>query len=192
MDYACLKTIDAFLNTDGGHLLIGVNDKGEPLGIENDRFPSEDKMNLHLFNLLRQRVGKVKASEVTSRFGALGGKRVLVVRCSRSKSPVYLKDDNTEQFFIRTGSATVELLPSEIQRYIKQRFHDTVARYDVGKGVGLFWRFRPLVSRFWRSSIQTARWNSPTCTGYQAYSKTVQGRSVRPSAMAGVRRAKES
>jgi hypothetical protein len=125
LEHACLKTIDAFLNTDGGHLLIGVNDKGQPLGIENDRFPSEDKMNLHLFNLLRQRIGAEHLLNVEARFETLGGKRVLVVHCHRSSLPVCLKDDNTERFFIRTGPASVELQLSQVLRYIKQRFHDT-------------------------------------------------------------------
>ena len=35
--HAVLKTIAAFLNTDGGDLLIGVDDKRKVLGIEHDR-----------------------------------------------------------------------------------------------------------------------------------------------------------
>jgi hypothetical protein len=125
LEHACLKTIAAFLNTDGGHLLIGVNDRGEPLGIDNDRFPSEDQMNLHLFNLLRQRIGAEHLLNVEARFETLGSKRVLLVHCRRSNVPVCLKNDNTEQFFIRTGAASVELLLCQALRYIKQRFHDT-------------------------------------------------------------------
>jgi hypothetical protein len=125
LEHACLKTIAAFLNTHGGHLFIGVDDKGEPLGIENDRFPSEDKMHLHLSNLLRQRIGPEHLVHVEAGFETLSGKRVLVVQCKRSKIPVCLKDDNTERFFIRTGPASVELQLSQVLRYIKQRFHDT-------------------------------------------------------------------
>ncbi len=125
LEHACLKTIAAFLNTHGGHLFIGVSDKGEPLGIENDRFPSEDKMHLHLSNLLRQRIGAEHLVLVEARFETLSGKRVCVVQCKRSKVPVCLKDDNTEHFFIRTGPASVELQISQVLRYIKQRFHDT-------------------------------------------------------------------
>ena len=36
MTHAALKTIAAFLNTEGGDLLIGVDDNREVLGIEND------------------------------------------------------------------------------------------------------------------------------------------------------------
>src|SRR2546426_5314168 len=40
---AVIKTIAAFLNTGGGTLLVGVNDKGIPVGFELDRFENEDK-----------------------------------------------------------------------------------------------------------------------------------------------------
>ena len=112
----------AFLNTHGGHLVIGVNDNGEALGLENDQFPNEDKMNLHLVNVLRQRIGAEHLVHVDIRFESIGDKRVLVVKCSPSQLPVYHRDGNTEQFFIRTGAATTELRPSEIQAYLRQRF----------------------------------------------------------------------
>lgn len=41
IELAVLKTIAAFLNSSGGTLLIGVNDDGEPLGVEADHFPKQ-------------------------------------------------------------------------------------------------------------------------------------------------------
>jgi type I restriction enzyme R subunit len=41
--HAVLKTIAAFLNTDGGDLLIGVADDGSIVGIERDQLESDDK-----------------------------------------------------------------------------------------------------------------------------------------------------
>ena len=35
------------------HLVIGVSDDSEALGIETDGFPNEDKMNVHLVNLIK-------------------------------------------------------------------------------------------------------------------------------------------
>lgn len=123
MELMVLKTIAAFLNTHGGHVVIGVDDKADVLGLENDQFPSEDKMNLHLVNLLRQRLGSEHLVHVDLRFESVADKRVLVVKCSPSHLPVFHRDGNVEQFFIRTGAATTELLPSEIQGYLKQRFN---------------------------------------------------------------------
>ena len=122
MEHSCLKTIPAFLNSHGGHLVIGVNDSGEVLGVEKDGFPNEDKMNLHLVNLLKDRLGAQHMLHIEPRFEDLNGKSVLVARCRPSNLPVYLKDGNTEQFFTRTGAATTELVPSQIQAYIQQRF----------------------------------------------------------------------
>ncbi len=122
IEHSCLKTIAAFLNTHGGYLLIGVNDQGKPLGIEADGFPNEDKMQLHLVNILKQRIGAENLVQIEPRFETLEDKRVLVVKCRPSNLPVYLKDGSTEQFYVRTGPATAELLPSQIQGYSKQRF----------------------------------------------------------------------
>jgi hypothetical protein len=58
MEHSVLKSIVAFLNTDGGTLLVGVDDKGEPLGIKADKFPNEDKYLLHFTNLINSRIGK--------------------------------------------------------------------------------------------------------------------------------------
>lgn len=122
MEHSCLKTIAAFLNSHGGYLVIGVNDDGVALGLEKDGFPNEDKMNLHLVNLLKQRLGAEHLVHIEPRFETFNDKRVLVVRCNLSNLPVFLRDGNTEQFYVRTGAATTELKPSEIQAYLKQRF----------------------------------------------------------------------
>jgi len=122
MEHSCLKTIAAFLNSHGGYLLVGVNDNGEALGLETDGFPNEDKMNLHLVNLLKDRLGAEHLVHVDPRFETFNEHRVLIVRCKPSNLPVFLKDGSTEQFYVRTGAATSELKPSEIQGYLKQRF----------------------------------------------------------------------
>lgn len=56
LELASLKTIAGFLNTKGGTLIIGLADDGTPLGVESDQFPNEDKMNLHLANLISTRM----------------------------------------------------------------------------------------------------------------------------------------
>ena len=34
---ACIKTVAAFLNSDGGELLVGVADNGQIIGLERDQ-----------------------------------------------------------------------------------------------------------------------------------------------------------
>jgi hypothetical protein len=122
MEQSVLKTLAGFLNTNGGTLVIGVSDDGSPVGIESDKFPSEDKMSLHLVNIVKDRMGPQAMTTMHLHFEDHDGTRVLVIRCPRSRLPVFLKDGDVERFFVRTGPATTELSASQIQAYIKQRF----------------------------------------------------------------------
>jgi len=54
IELAWLKSVVAYLNTDGGFVLIGVGDDGEVLGLEIDGFANEDKFILHFDNLIQQ------------------------------------------------------------------------------------------------------------------------------------------
>lgn len=122
MEMSCLKTIAGFLNGKGGTLIIGVKDDGEAIGIDVDGFENEDKMNLHLVNLVRDKISPQHMMYVHPHFKDFDGERVFAVECSGAKSPAYVKDGNQEKFFVRTGASTSELTASQTQEYIKQRF----------------------------------------------------------------------
>lgn len=122
MELAVLKTIAAFLNMNGGTLVIGVSDDGEPVGVSVDKFPNEDKMDLHLVNLIKERIGTTSMLYISPRFDDYQEARVMVIDCLPSKTPVFVKDGSVERFYVRTGAATAELLPSQTQQFIKQRF----------------------------------------------------------------------
>ncbi len=122
IEHSVLKTIVAFLNTDGGTLLIGIDDNGELVGIKADQFLNEDKYLLHFSNLVSSKIGsqycrKIKWSLVSYKTG-----KVLCVECTPSTKAVFLKSDNEEQFFIRTGPATVELTTSQVLDYAQDHF----------------------------------------------------------------------
>src|SRR6185503_20067734 len=57
MELSVRKTLAGFLNTNGGMLVIGISDDGTPVGIQSDDFDNEDKMSLHLVNIMRTRMG---------------------------------------------------------------------------------------------------------------------------------------
>ena len=121
-DAAILKSIAGFLNAKGGTLIVGVADNGTPVGLEKDGFADEDKMSLHLINLLKDRIGAQHSISIQPRFDDYGGVRVLVVECSASPTTVYVKDGTVEKFFVRYGPSTLELTGSAAQEYIKERF----------------------------------------------------------------------
>lgn len=125
MESAVLKTLAAFLNTDGGTLVVGVADDGSVNGIEADGFRSEDEMSRHLVNKIRDRMDVSAATLMRLQFADHRGSRVFVVRCARSSVPVFVSDNkraSVERFYIRTGPATTELPASKTQSYIRQRF----------------------------------------------------------------------
>jgi hypothetical protein len=118
---AWLKTLVAFLNTDGGTLLIGVADDGEIMGIEADGFPNEDKYLLHFNNLIKQHVGLEQAAHLSVAMRSLGEKRILVVDVETSIEPVFLRFGDEEEFFIRVGSGTRRLPTSKVLEYVEKR-----------------------------------------------------------------------
>jgi len=123
MEQAVLKTITAFMNTEGGTLLVGVKDNGEILGIEEDKFPNEDKFLLHFKNLLKDQIGLEFTPLIESEICKSNEKNVLIVDCKSSNKAVYLKTkDGKEKFYIRTNPASDELTGSKLVEYCKRRF----------------------------------------------------------------------
>jgi hypothetical protein len=123
MEHAVLKTLAGFLNTSGGTLIIGVSDDGNPLGVDNDGFQNEDKMSLHLVNIVKSRMGPQAMTGIHIHFEDLNAHHAMVLKCSKAPKAVFLKDDEgVERFYIRTGPSTTELSASQTQEYIKQRF----------------------------------------------------------------------
>lgn len=122
MELSALKTIAGFLNTNGGTLVIGITDEGKPIGIEADKFTNEDKMNLHLINIVKDRIGVQAVTCIHTHFEDYKNSRVMMIRCKKSPSAVFVKEENIEKFYIRTGPSTTELTSSQTQNYISQRF----------------------------------------------------------------------
>jgi predicted HTH transcriptional regulator len=118
---AWLKTLVAFLNTDGGTLLIGVEDSGHVLGIEADQFPNEDKFLLHFNNLVKQHVGLEHAASISAAIRSVMDKRIMVIDCEESKEPVFFKQGDDEEFYVRVGSGTRRLPISKVLDYTRSR-----------------------------------------------------------------------
>lgn len=123
MEHAAIKTINGFLNSkEGGTLVIGVADNGDALGLANDEFENEDKMELHLVNLIKSQLGTTTMLNINPSFHDYKGERIFLVDCKPSKVPVYLKKGNDEEFYIRAGGSSAKLTPSQMIEFIKQRF----------------------------------------------------------------------
>ncbi len=121
IENSALKTIVAFLNTEGGTLLIGVKDDGNILGIEKDNFLNEDKFLLHFASLLNDRIGKPFLEHIEWGLREIKGRKILRVHCKPSPSPAFLKN-NGEEFYVRNGPSSVQLTTSEVLEYSKKHF----------------------------------------------------------------------
>jgi len=120
IENSCLKTVAGYINAEGGILMVGVNDSGEPVGLDNDQFKSEDKLLLHWVNLLKSYLGTEFTPYIRSIIHSIGNKRILVVECLPSSIPVFFTRDNEEFFFVRMTNTTQALKPSEVVVYIEQ------------------------------------------------------------------------
>ena len=125
--HAVLKTIAAFLNTDGGDLLIGVADDGSAVGIEHDKLETDDKFMRHLAQVVRNGLGVRASTCVDPKMQTVEGKRVCLVSCRRSPEPVRLKWKGVESaedgdFFVRSGPGSVALSADDVARYVQTRF----------------------------------------------------------------------
>lgn len=123
VEHSVLKTICAFLNSKGGTLVLGVNDKGEISGIEKDKFGNEDKFLLHLTNIIKQQIGKKFMGLIEMEIKKINNKKIALINCSKSKKEVFLKPNpKEEEFYIRAGPSSTQIHGSELIEYIERKF----------------------------------------------------------------------
>ncbi len=122
IENALLKTIVAYLNTDGGTLIVGVCDKGEILGLEKDSFVNDDKLKLHVNNMLKDNLGAQFMHLIHQELVEIQGKKILKIECSPSNKAIFLKDNNQEEFYIRNGPSSIKLSGSALIDYVNRRF----------------------------------------------------------------------
>ncbi len=126
LEKSAVKTIAAFLNTDGGSLLIGVADDGGAVGLQHDWATltrrDADGWENHLGNLMAAMIGPSFRQHVQVRHFEHEGKACALVAVSPSPRPAYVNDEGREEFFIRTGNGTTALKLSEALSYIGSRF----------------------------------------------------------------------
>ncbi len=124
IEHAVLKTLVAYLNTDGGTLLVGVSNDGEALGIENEGFPNEDKFLLHFKQLIKQHIGLAYAPLIEYAPVPVGEKKILEVDCRKSDEAVFMTPNKKdEEFYIRIGPSSERLTGSKLLEYVGRRYN---------------------------------------------------------------------
>lgn len=119
------KSVCGLLNHRGGYLLVGIDDNGEAVGIEQDletlSHPNWDGFNRCLVSIVTAHLGKHRCTHVHSHRLTLEGKTVALVQVDPAPDPVYCRFGNAEHYFVRTGNATQELDVHEAVAHIAER-----------------------------------------------------------------------
>lgn len=122
MELVIAKSLVAFLNSEGGTLIIGVDDKKQILGIEKDfstlKKQDEDGFELHLTEVMKNHIGKQYRPHVHVNFDKINEKIICIVAIDKSPNPAYLIYDGKTEFYIRTGNSSQPLNVKETSEYI--------------------------------------------------------------------------
>ena len=127
LEIKCVKTISAFLNRNGGRLIIGMDDNGTILGINNDlltwnRKKNTDKFRLHLTNLITKYIGSYILGLIRVKIIKVNNKKICIIRVQPSREPVFFKSGNREEFIIRSSAESIPLKASDTQKYIQEHW----------------------------------------------------------------------
>jgi serine/threonine protein kinase len=122
------KTIAAFLNSEGGTLLIGVEDSGNILGIEPDfEYLKQGKQDsdgwlLSLQEVIINALGAEVWNAIRVSLVPDGLQKVAVVTCPPRTTETWHREDHEEHFYIRASNGTRELNGSSLLRYIREHW----------------------------------------------------------------------
>lgn len=126
LEKAAMKTIAAFLNSKGGYLVLGVSDARAPLGLKNDyqtlQRKDGDGFENHFTQSFNNMIGPEFRSLVKLWFHNMNGHDICTIQAIPSPRPVYLRSDNNEHFYMRTGNISTSLKLSEIESYSRSRW----------------------------------------------------------------------
>ena len=127
MEKEVVRTVAAFMNSNGGTLVIGVNDAGIPIGLERDlrtlaARPNADGYEQFLRTLLGTAVGKDRIASVQVSFPEVDGKKLCIVKVPASALEVYATDGPNQSFFVRSGNTSQALDMQQAHRYIQEHF----------------------------------------------------------------------
>jgi hypothetical protein len=129
--HSAMKTVCAFLNTDGGTLLVGVHDKLGAVGIAPDyalisshKDKDPDGWERKFRSVMDTRITPRPLGHVKCSFPVIDGKTIARIQVKPTNTPSYLDGE----YFIRDGNRTLELKTHERDKWIeRQRTKNTDA-----------------------------------------------------------------
>ncbi len=125
LENVIMKSIAGFLNAQGGILMIGLDNDGIILGLENDywslKYKNKDGFQQRIILLISNAFGKHICSNIHITFHEINEKEICTLYVEPSHRPVYINEENRDIFFLRTGNVTNPLTTSETVEYLQKR-----------------------------------------------------------------------
>ena len=128
ISWAVVKTLAAFMNTHGGTLLVGIDDAGGAVGIEQDydfvKGRDRDGWELWLTAVVKTALGPNAATDLQVRFCTIDDSTVTRIDVRPDVKPVFAtrKDKPQEVFFVRLLNSTEELSGQALLDYRRKRW----------------------------------------------------------------------
>ena len=123
LEYVIAKTVSAFLNSEGGILIIGVDDNGNALGLEKDieTFSKKDVdgYELHLRNIIKKHLGSNFEKHLKITFPIIDEKTICKVKILKSGKPVFANFEGKDSFYVRNGNSSIPKNREEQSEYEK-------------------------------------------------------------------------
>lgn len=122
-------TISAIANKDGGQLFIGIDDKGNVLGLDADyellKNPSDDKFQRIIWQSIENYLGNMTfVSKLDMMVLKKNSKKICFIKIPKSSEPIFVNDNNNQESYVRVGSRSEKFSPQEFMKYCKTRFEN--------------------------------------------------------------------
>ncbi len=129
IEMAVAKTVAGFLNSRGGTLLVGVDDAGHPVGLDDDlqhmKQPDFDRYHLWLADMLQSTLGSAAMASIRVSFPPCGLHNVVRIDVDPHPRAVFANPPGGRRaadFYVRIGNSTRLLLTDEAMAYAATRW----------------------------------------------------------------------
>jgi len=124
-----LRDVAAFLNSNGGCLLIGIDKRQEVVGVgksfEAANVKNNDPYERHLFNIMLSNYGGDCSKLISIDFPSCKGIEICRINILPSKIPIFVCEGEKvveDNLYIRTGNAKRKLTTKEALKYYSEHF----------------------------------------------------------------------
>jgi transcriptional regulator with XRE-family HTH domain len=135
IEFSVIKNLCAFLNTNGGKLILGVDDNGKIIGLDSTDFTTFqgtnkiDEFLKQLDNLINKYFGNQHSNFFDISFKEIEQKTIAIIDvASNNRNPTFIKaiNDNKEAFYIRRNASAISLSMAEFYDYAKDKWKNNL------------------------------------------------------------------